>query len=258
VMLTCLLLAMNAYFVFFSVPAKRYLGAWSTAILMCLVSLSGMIFGITSAAYLLLKANEKRIKTGYNRNISIIFAALAAVLSCLSAYIFIEKLTPAFFEQNGLLDVKTFQVDTFFKDGFLWSKALPPFFAVFFYISLFMKTAEEIKSKRAGFIIYAGMLTLAALIMEFFSVFQVSTDTVLFISPFYFIAALIGTSGVVDFAGFMQKKKAGVFGSINILYGILIFMIAANAVFLFNKSVERANGIRYMTDNVYVEKFIER
>lgn len=258
VMLTCLLLALNAYFVFFSVPEKRYRGAWITAALMSLVSLTGLMFGAASAVYIVLKANEKSVRRAYNRNIFMIFAVLAVIFSAASAYIFIGNLSAGFFEQNGMTDVKTFQVDTFFKDGFLWSKALPPFFAVFFYIAFFMKTAEEIRSKKAGFMIYAAMLTLAAFVMEFFSAFQPSTDTILFISPFYFIAALVGTAGLVDFAVFIQRKKAGVFGSENIIYGILIFVIAANVIFLFNRSVERDNNIRYMSGNTYVEKFIER
>ncbi len=258
VVITFLLMALNAYFIFYHVPAKKYGGAWITTALMCATSLTGLAFGLASFVYILARINEKNVRKNYARNMAVIYTCVFVLLSGLLAYVFIGNVTAGFFEQNGLVDTKTFQADTFFKDGFLWSKALPPFFAFFFYVSFFMKMAGEIKAGRCGFTTYAALITLAALLMEFFAVFSVNTDTVLFMGPFYFIAMLVGISGITQFAEFIQHKKAGVFGSVNIFYGIIVFMIVVNTAFLFSKSVERDNNIRYIIGNGNVEKFIER
>jgi hypothetical protein len=251
-------MALNAYFVFYHVPAKKYGGAWITTALMCATSLTGLAFGLAAFVYLLARINEKNVRSNYPRNMAVIYISVFVLLSALLAYVFIGNVNAGFFEQNGLVDTKTFQADTFFKDGFLWSKALPPFFAFFFYVSFFMKMAEEIKAGKCGFTTYTALLTLAAMLMEFFAVFSVHTDTVLFMGPFYFIALLVGISGITQFAEFIQHKKAGSFGSVNIFYGIIVFMIIVNTAFLFSKSVERDNNIRYIIGNGNVEKFIER
>jgi hypothetical protein len=256
--LTMLLLAFNAYFILCRVQEKKYAAAWVTSLLLLLTSWTGAVFGLATASYLLVKMNEKALAKNYNRNMAVIYAAMFVAFSAILGGIFIDKLTPAFFDQTPFLDTRTFQADTFFKDGFLWSKAMPPFFALFFYMAFFTRLPAEMRSKKAGFMTYAAMLTLAALLMEFFATFSAQTETALFMPPFYFIAVLAGVAGISDLAGFISKGRSGIFGADNILRGVLVFVIAVNFVFLFNKSVERDNNIRHISGNNYVEKFTER
>jgi hypothetical protein len=258
VILACLLLALNAYFVFYHVPAGKYTGAWATAVLLCLVNFSGLMFGAASAAYLVLRLNEKTARKYYRTSVLVFFGIMLAVLSAIAVYIFGEKISVSFMEQSALFDTKTFQVDSFFKDGFLWSKALPPFFAALFCIAFFMKLGGEIKNKKAGFVIYSAAVTLAAFLMEFFSTFSAGADTVLFVTPFYIIMVLFGVSGASDISIYLQQKKTRVFNSREIFYGIITLVIFVNLLFLFNKSVERNNVIKNIAGSTYVEKFTER
>lgn len=258
VMLACLLLALNAYYIFYHVPAGRYAGAWLTAAALCAVNFSAMAFGLASAAYLALRMNERAVKKNFTAWTAVFFAVLFIVLSGLSVFIFGEKISAAFLEQGAILDTKTFQVDSFFKDGFLWSKALPPFFAVFFYIAMFVKVAGELKAGKTGFAVYAAAITLAALLMEFFATFSAGADTVLFISPFYIIMVLFGAFGAWEVSVYLQQKNPGAFSGRAVFYGIVTLLLLVNVIFLFNRSVDRNNAIKNMSGSPYVEKFIER
>jgi hypothetical protein len=135
---------------------------------------------------------------------------------------------------------------------------MPPFFAVLFYVSFFIRLAGEIKSKKAGFAVYSAAIVLAAVLMEFFSTFSAGADPVLFMAPFYFVMVLYGVSGAMDISSFMQQKKIPGFSASGIFYGLMALLLIVNLLFLFNKSVERNNAIKNISGSPYVDKFIER
>ncbi|HDQ26750.1 MAG TPA: hypothetical protein ENN43_08420 [bacterium] len=258
VLLLFALFALNAYHAFFSVPAGRYKGIIITAVLMALVSMPGAVYALASLVYAAAHARKKRFAKAYAAQWGIHLGVFILPALAILSYTFIDRWNAEFFSASALVNTKTFMVDTFFKDGFLWSKTLPFFFAVFFYITLFVKAADDIKARRVSFITYCLFMTAAALLLGFFAMLPASTDTLYFMAPFYFIIVLIGAAGIKEFAGYMNLQGKTVFTREHILYGLLVFMLMYNVLFSFAKITERAAAARHIAGHEYVQKFIER
>ncbi len=253
VVLTFLLFALNIYFLIFDVERRKYKGALITSFLLFFCSLTSAILGFISLLYIGLKFFNKKIKTDYNKIISVTFILFFIICAVFLFYILAEKKD---LQKTPLFETKTFFVNTFFKDGFLWSELFAPFVGLFFYIGMFIKVFGDIKNKEITFNIYSLFLTVAVLLMEFFSTFSSETETIFFISPFYFIFVLYACYGLYYFSLIIMKVK-----NINknfIFTGLFLFVLFYNVILVFNKSVEQNNNIRFIANEFYIQKFMEK
>lgn len=257
IMLINLLFILNVYYIYYYIPEKDYKLSIVFSVLLLFTSYIGMIYGATSLFYIILSMNEKRIKNDYIKNILILLSGFILFCIIFCGYIFIENISPSFIEQNGLVNNKTFFVNTFFKDGFLWSKLIPPFFSVMFFISLYTRYANEIKEKKISFLTYVLLITIASFIMEFFAIFSVNTDSFLFIAPFFILLILLSIDGMFYLAELIHIKNT-IFVKSNLILGLILFIIFYNIVCTFTMTVEKNNKIRQQRGNIYVEKFFEK
>jgi hypothetical protein len=216
-----------------------------------------MIYGLISIFYIVLSINEKKLKDNYIKNMLLILSCFFVFCILFCGYIFIDEISPSFIQKNVLTNTKTFFVDSFFKDGFLWSKLLPPFFSIFFFISICMRYMNEIKEKKVSFVTFILLNSIAAFIMEFFAIFSVNTDTFLFISPFLFFLILSGIDGIFYIIELIQIKNT-IFSKSNIILGLILFIILYNMFWTFTVAVEKNNNIRAQHSNMYVERFFEK
>jgi hypothetical protein len=258
VAVTMLLFAGAFYHAYFSLPSKKYTGFMVFSLLLLLNGFVPAVFGLAFLAYGSIKFFEKKNRRNHQIAMWGTLAAFAVVASIILAYVFIENFTAEYMKNNGLLDVKTWTVDAFFKDGFLWSKYAPSFFVLFFYISFFIKISAELKDKTAGIMTLTMFLATAALLAGFFSNFAPPSRSYLFTSPFFFCLFLVGINGLMDFSKYMEMKKTVNFSAANIFYGFMIFMIIFNIILCFNRTVEADNMIQYITGDSSVSKYLER
>ena len=93
--------------------------------------------------------------------------------------------------------------------------------------------------------------------MEFFAVFSNKTDTLLFISPFFFLLIIFGIDGLFYFADLIQVRNS-FFSKNNLILGLILFVILYNIVLSFTLTIEKNNDIRQQHGNMYVEKFFEK
>ena len=128
VWLTMLLFSLNIYFLYFEVEKNQYKGALITSGIMCLNGYFGIVFGGVSIVYTILQMNSKIIKKYYLETMGWTAAVLGLMCAALFVYIFMGNFTPETFDASAIFRNTTFYVDSFFKDGFLWSKLFPPFF----------------------------------------------------------------------------------------------------------------------------------
>lgn len=252
-----LLFVLNIYYIYFYIPVKHYKPAIIVSVLLLLTNYTGIIYGLSSLFFIILCINEKRIKENFTKNLFIILSGFILFCIVFCGYVFIDDFSPSFFEKNILSNTKTFFVDTFFKDGFLWAKIIPPFLSVFFFMSLYIRSSKEIREKKISFSIYILIISIVCVIMEFFSVFSVKTDTFLFISPFLFLLILLSIDGIFYTIELLKIKNA-VFSRSNLLLGLILFVILYNMVWTFTITVEKNNDIRQHQGNIYVEKFFEK
>lgn len=258
VSLVFLLFALNVWFAVYSVEKGHYTGLFVTAGLLCLCGYTGIVFALPSLVYAFLKLMAKSVRKNYVLLTAGALVVTAVVSKALMAVTFIPSFTMEFLQQSGIFDTKTFLVDTFFKDGFLWSKAVPPFLGLFFFFAVVMDAIEEAKAKKTTQVTFFVLVTAAAMIMNMFAAFSKTTDTTMFVPPFYFVMSLYAFKGIASFASLFKGKREGALTPNNILYGLLVFVIFYNSIMLFTKTFERANKLRFMAGNAYYEKFIER
>jgi|DewCreStandDraft_4_1066084.scaffolds.fasta_scaffold06627_6 hypothetical protein len=257
IILVNLLFVLNVYFIYFYLPAKKYKFPIIISVLLLFTTWTGIIYGICCLIYIILSINEKKLKEDYEKNISVFLLLFSLLIVFLCGFVFIENLSPSFFEQNDLLNNTTFFVSAFFKDGFLWSKLTPPFFGILFFVSLFCRFNTEFKEKKISFITFVLIITIASFFIEFFAIFSNKTDTLLFISPFFFLLILFGIDGLFYFADLIQVRNS-FFSKNNLILGLILFVILYNIVLSFTLTIEKNNDIRQQHGNMYVEKFFEK
>ena len=241
----------------FGAPKKKFAGLFIAAGLMALTGYMGAVYAACFVMYAFFKMSEKGIK----RNYAAVWAAVsifAVAASALLFYVFVDSLSMEYLKNNGLLDIKTFNVDTYFKDGFLWSKAVPPFFSIFFFLAVFMGLAQEIRSKSVTFMTLTGLLTVVSLLAGFFSMFSVRANSYMFMAPFYMALYIAGTRGVVDFAGYLEEKGGKTFTKANIVAGFMVFMVIYNLIFTFTRLTELDGNIHYLTGDTKVSRFFPK
>ncbi|MFP4466605.1 MAG: hypothetical protein ACLFP1_06120 [Candidatus Goldiibacteriota bacterium] len=258
VMAAMVLMALNAYFVCCQTEKGRYKGALITAALMTAVNTASLIFGVCSLIYLALKFYRKKVKKYYAAAVPAVFTAAFLIFSFVLARLFIEKFTAGYMQAHTIFNTQTFYADTFFKDGFLWNRVLPPFLAVFFFIYVVVNAIKEFKTKNTGFIIYVLLMTMAALQMEFFSSIPLESKTVLFMPPFYAVMIPAGLGGIVYSAGLFKGRPSDVLNRNNIIYAFFVFMIFFNFMLYFVRTIEYNQLIKYTASDKRVVKFIER
>jgi hypothetical protein len=253
-----LLFALNLYQAYYMVPQKKY--GWSLALsaLMCMSGYIGALFGACFIIYAWMKMSEKQVKKNYAAILGWTAGLFTVAASALLLYVFVETFTMDYLKNNGLLDIKTFFVDTFFKDGFLWSKLVPPFFSIFFFLGMFTGLNTEFRERQVSFTLLAGFLTLASLLAGFYSMFSARSFTYLFGAPFYMVLFLFGSRGLVDLASYLDDKKARGFSKASIIAGVMVFMILYNLVFTFTKIAELSGNIHYLTGDTKVSRFFEQ
>ncbi|MCX8094211.1 MAG: hypothetical protein N3E50_08625 [Candidatus Goldbacteria bacterium] len=257
IVLINLLFILDVYFIYFYVPLKDYKFAILFSFLLLQTNYTGVIYGLTSLFYIILSMNEKRLREDYNKKILMLFLFFILFCVIFSGYVFIEELSPDFFEKNVFFSNKTFFVNTFFKDGFLWSKLIPPFFSILFFISLYMRYIDEIKERKISFITFVLLVSIAAFFMELFAVFSEKTDTLFIITPFFFLLILSGLDGMFYVVEIINKKNS-IFSKENLILGLILFFILYNIFWTFTFAVEKNNDIRYLHNNMYVERFFEK
>lgn len=258
VALVFLLFGINVWSAVYGAEKGRYAGVFVTAALLALCGYTGLVFAMPSLAYVFLKMNQKGVRKNYALLTAGALIAAVVAAKLIMAFVFIKKLDMEFLQQSGIFDTKTFLVDTFFKDGFLWSKVVPPFIGIFFFFALITDAIAEVKAKKTTHITFFVFVTCTAVVMEMFAAFSKDADTLMFMSPFYFVMALYAFRGMALFAALFRQKTESRMNPSNILYGLLIFVIFYNSIALFTKTFERANKLRYMSGNAHYEKFIER
>jgi hypothetical protein len=256
--LTMLLFAAAFYHAYFSLPRKKYAGLLVFSILMLFNGWIPAAFGLAFLIYAVLCAGEKKNRKHMPAIFIWAIGVYAVAVSAIFIYVFMHNLSIDYLRNNGLLDVKTWTVDSLFKDGFLWSKSAPMFFTVFFYIAFFTGISGELKEKTAGIFKLTAFLAAAAFLAGFFSCFEPVSRTYLFVSPFYFCLYLCAMKGLDDFSGYMEMKKNPYFTARNLLYGFVMFFILYSVIMSFNRTVEADNYIQYMTGDGSVSKYLER
>ena len=258
VALIFLLFALNVWFAVYAAEKGKYTGVLVTAGLLGICGFTGLMFALPSLAYVFLKMNQKGVRKNYVFMTAAALIILAAAVKIIMAFVFIKKPDMEFLQQSGIFDTKTFLVDTFFKDGFLWSKVIPPFLGLFFFFALVTDAIGEFKSRKTTPVTFFVFVTCAALVTEMFAAFSKEADTLMFMSPFYLVLALYAFKGLGMFASLFRQKTEGKLTPANILYGLLVFVIFYNSLSLFTKTFEKANKLRFLSGNTYYEKFIER
>ncbi len=256
--LTMLLFGASFYCAYFLVPKKKYTGLLVFSALMLLNGWISAAFGAAFLIYALLKVNDKTNRKNFPVVFTATLAVFGVVVAALSAYVFIQNFSMEYLRNNGLFDVKTWTVDSFFRDGFLWSKSLPMFFTVFFYMAFFIMVSSELREKTAGIMTLVSLLALTALLAGFFAAFEPLSRTYLFITPFYFCLYLVGMKGINDFSQYLEMKKNPYFTARNLLYGFVVFFVLYSAVMSFNRTVEADNSIQYIAGDGSVSKYLER
>ncbi len=251
------LFVLNTYYIYFHASKKDYTAAFILSILLLFTNYTGIIFGLTSLCYLILSLNERKLKDDYLKKILLFLSCFILFCIVFCGYVFIGNITPSFIEENVLSNTKTFFVNTFFKDGFLWSKIMPPFFSIFFFISLYMRYANEIKERKISFTTYIFLISLASFVMEFFAIFSTKTDTILFLAPFFFLFIFAGMDGIFYLTELLQSKNP-VFSKNNLLLGLILFAILYNIFWTFTLTIEKYNMVRYHHSNMYVGRFYEK
>jgi hypothetical protein len=252
------LFSLNLYYLKFSVEKKRFTGAFVTGALLLLTNLTGAMFGVCAIAYALIKKSEKKAKQNYGPVLWGVLGTCAAIFSVVLAYVFIDKFSIDWLQERGMFNSRTFFVDTFLKDGFIWSKAVCPVMAALFFVYLFIKLAEDAKSRAITINYYFLLVSLAAVLMGFFSSFPDGRLTHLFVSPFFLVMALCACGGALEVSGMFQDKKGGIFSRQNLLYGMMVFMIVYNGMLYFGKAIENDNRIKFIANEKIVENFTER
>ena len=256
--LSIMLFAAAFYFAVFPDEKRGYLWLVITSALLALNGWTAAVFAACFLLFAWMKSNEKKIKKNYKTFLPSAIAALAVLSTAVLLWVFVQNFSYDYLKNNGLLDIKTWMVDAFFKDGFLWGKVLPPFIPLFFYLALYLKAGSEIKKSEVSGFTLILLLSTAALAMEFASVFSAEQGTYMFMPPF-FICVIIGAiAGVREFALYFEVKKNAYFTSNNILYGFIIFIVLYSCIYTFNRTVERNGNIQYIAGDAAVSKYMER
>jgi hypothetical protein len=256
--LSIMLFAAALYFSVFSVEKKKYSGFSASLILMALNGWAAAVFAACFLVFAVMKANEKKLRKNYGAVLSYTLAGLAAASAALLFWVFVENFSFDYLKNNGMLDIKTWMVDAFFKDGFLWSKALPPFLAVFFYIALFVKAGAEIKKSEVSDYTLVLLLSVAALVMEFAAGFSPRPGTYLFMPQFFICLIICAVAGVREFSAYFELRKNPYFTAGNIFLGIIIFMLLYSCIYTFNRTIERNGNIQYIAGDAAVSRYMER
>jgi len=173
-----------------------------------------------------------------------------------SAFTFIDKFAIESLQEKGILNTRTFMVDTFFKDGFLWSKAVCPLLALFFFFSIFTGVSREMADKKGGFYSYAAMITAAALSIEMTAVFSDVTVTHLYMAPFFTVLGIAGLSGAADISGLLSGSNKNIKNGV--FYSVIAFIILFNFMLYFSRTVENNNRIKFIAYDRTVQNFVER
>ena len=256
--LSMLLFAAAFYHAYFMLPKKKYTGMLIFSALLLLNGWVSAVFGLAFLLYAVLKANEKKNAKRLPAVWAWSFGLFAVISSAVLIFVFINNFSLEHLRNNGLLDVKTWTVDSLFRDGFLWSKSIPMFFTLFFYIGFFIYAAADLKYRSTGIITLTALLTTAALLTGFFATFEPSSRTHMFVAPFYMVLYLVGIKGLGEFAGYMEMKKNPYFTEKNILYGFIMFFLIYSVIMGFNRTIEADNLIQYITGDGSVSKYLER
>lgn len=256
--MTMFLFAAAFYCAYFSLPRKKYAGLLVFSLLMILNGWISAAYGLAFLVYMLLKNGEKKNKKNSTVILSWAIGIYAVVVSAIFVYVFIQNFSMEYLRNNGLFDVKTWTVDSLFKDGFLWSKSVPMFFTVFFYIAFFIRISAGLKSKTFDIMTLVAFVMTSALLSGFFSCFEPQSRTYLFVTPFYFCLYLIGVKGVDDFSVYMEMKKNQFFTARNLLYGFIMFFVLYSSIMAFNRTIEADNTIQYIAGDGSVSKYLER
>lgn len=255
-MLVLLLLSLNLYYSVFGLKNGSYTGAVVTAVLLLLTTRIGMAFGAAALLFAGFKYMEKGFKKDAPRMFYILLGVSFILMLVFSAFTFIDKFAIESLQEKGILNTRTFMVDTFFKDGFLWSKAVCPLLALFFFFAVFTGTSKEMSDKKAGFYSYAAMITAAALSVEMTAVFSDVTVTHLYMAPFFIVLGIAGLSGAAEIsellAGNNKNMKNAVF------YSVIAFIILFNFMLYFSRTVENNNKIKFIAYDRTVQNFVER
>jgi len=256
VVMVFLLLAIDIYFLYYNIEKKDYTPAIIVSIILMICNFTSAIFGLAALTYIFCIIFSKKIKQNYYKVLIFIFLAFVIAVSVLLFFIFVPDFSFVNLQKLKIFEEKTFYVDTFFPDGFLWSKVFAPFLALFFYVGLFIKIYNEFKNKQITFNFFVLLLTISAMLIEFFSTFAHETDTLFFISPFYFVFILYACYGIMYFTDLLLKNKVA---NKNLLFtGLFIFIILYNIIISFNKTIEQNNNIRFIINESYVQKFLEK
>jgi len=255
-MLILLLLSLNLYYSVFSVKNKMYTGALITGILLLLTTRIGMVFGGAALIFAGYKYMENNFKKEAPRVFYTLLALSFILFFVFSAFTFIDKFAIESLQEKGILNTRTFMADTFFKDGFLWSKAVCPLLALFFFFALFTGTAKEMAERKSGFYSYAALITAAALSVEMTAVFSDVTVTHLYISPFFLILGTAGLAGASEISGLLAGKDKN--GKSALFYGVIAFIILFNFLLYFSRAVENNNKIKFIAYDRIVSNFVER
>lgn len=256
VVMVFLLFALDIYFLYYNVERRDYTAAIIISAILLICNFTSAIFGLVALTYIFYRFFGKKIKQNYYKVLIFVLFGFFIIVLIILSFVFVPNFSYENLQKLKIFEEKTFFVDTFFTDGFLWSKVFAPFLALFFYVGLFVKTYNEFKNKQITFNFFVLLLTISALLIEFFSTFSHETDTLFFISPFYFIFILYACYGVVYFADLLLKNKVA---SRNLLFtGIFIFIILYNIIISFNKTIEQNNNIRFIINESYIQKFLEK
>ncbi len=218
----------------------------------------GIAFGSAFLAFGMLRLSGN----GFRKNRFVYFTAaiVASVAAATLAFwgAFIKKFDIMAMEQQGVLSTTTMYVDSFFRDGFLWSKMVPFFMSVIFLFALFWGVKKEYEEYKPGIFMLAALLTAAGIVPQIFSVFRNEADTTLFASPFYVAFVLTGAFGLVMTASIAADKKDKNMQFNNVLYGLLVFVILYNLIIFAGRAVENAQKIKYIVPDPVASKYLER
>ncbi|MCE5300745.1 MAG: hypothetical protein LLG37_07750 [Spirochaetia bacterium] len=245
------------YFAVTSVEAKKYTGLVVSACVLALTGYIGAAFAACFLTYALLKKCEKAVRKNYIPAISRVFGILAIFFCLLFFYVFVEKFSAEYLRNNGFFDIKTYTVDSFFKDGFLWSKVLPPFFTVFYFVALFVMTASEAGEKKAGPGVLFCLLSMTALLVDFFSMFAPGARSYIYLAQFFPVVILPAVKGIHDVAVFLDDRKIKGLRKESLITGFMIFFLLYSAIFTFNRVVEADAAAQYIVGDSKVSKYLE-
>gem|GEM_PF-1260639 len=187
---------------------------------------------------------------------ALVLSVAAAKLAFMGA--FIKKPDIMAMEQQGVLNATTMYVDSFFRDGFLWSKMVPFFMSLIFLFGLFTGVKKEYDEAKPGIFMLCALVTFAGLVPQVFSVFRNEAETVLFASPFYAVYAVAGSLGLLMISSYASEKAGKTMQFNNVLYGLLAFVILYNLIIFTGRAVENAQKIKYIVPDATASKYLER